>query len=70
MTSTNTVELQRLMNACQEDRGGAKKATINGQEVRCIGVHMSNTSKLSFRFDLNGKRAPFAKVCSALEVTA
>lgn len=67
MNNATAIELQRLMNACQEDRGGAKLATINGRAVRCIGVHMSNTNKLSFRFGLDGKRAKFADVTKALQ---
>ena len=70
MNNSTVIELQRLMNACQEDRGGSKMATINGHAVRCIGVHQSNTNKLSFRFDLAGKRAAFAKVCIVLQAAA
>jgi hypothetical protein len=66
MDNATSIELQRLMNACQEDRGGSKTATIGKHVVRCIGVHQSNTNKLSFRFDLDGKRAKFADVTKAV----
>ena len=70
MTTPATIELQRLMNDVTAQQGAGKIVQINGRAVRCIGVAQSRKPGYSFRFDLDGKRAPFAKVCSALGVTA
>lgn len=61
-------QLQSLMNEASANNGAI--AEIAGHKVRCISVRVGNTTKLSYRFDLDGKRAAFAKVCTAVGYTA
>lgn len=64
MTNANAVKLQQLMNKAAAEMGAI--ADIGGHKVRCITVPVGNTTKLSYRFDLDGKRAAFAKVHAVL----
>lgn len=63
-TPSAAVQLQQLMNSVSS--GGGAIVEINGRKVRCLGVPIGNTTKMSYRFDLDGKRSSFAKVCAAL----
>jgi hypothetical protein len=60
-------QIQSLMNSAAANGGAI--AEISGHKVRCISVPVGNTTKLSYRFDLDGKRAAFAKVCAAVGYT-